>query len=59
MEEIKIGVVGCGAIGRDHIRRINEVIQRAHVVAVSDVNIEVGKKLQSDGMHNSFQMGKK
>lgn len=44
MKELRVGVVGCGAIGRDHIRRINEVIQSARVTAVSDVYIEGGKK---------------
>ena len=43
MEQLRIGVVGCGAIGRDHIRRINEVIQGARVTAVSDVFAECGK----------------
>lgn len=45
MNELRIGVVGCGAIGRDHIRRINEVIHGAHVTAVSDVFVEGGMKV--------------
>lgn len=35
---VKIGVIGTGAIGRDHARRINEVLGGAKVVALSDVN---------------------
>ena len=57
MSELRIGVVGCGAIGRDHIRRINEVIQRAHVVAVSDVNIEGGKKVAEQWNAQFFSDG--
>ena len=33
---LKIGVIGCGDMGRDHIRRITERIQGAEVVAVSN-----------------------
>lgn len=37
MEKIlKIGIIGCGAIGRDHCRRIIETVPGATVVAVSD-----------------------
>src|SRR5574344_785190 len=33
---LKIGISGCGAIGRDHCRRIIETVPGANVVAVSD-----------------------
>ena len=33
---LKIGIVGCGAIGKDHCRRIIETVPGATVVAVSD-----------------------
>ena len=33
---LKIGLIGCGAIGRDHCRRIIETVPGATVVAVSD-----------------------
>lgn len=35
---LKIGVIGCGMIGRDHTRRIQQVLTGAQVVALSDVN---------------------
>ncbi|MFZ0099447.1 MAG: Gfo/Idh/MocA family oxidoreductase, partial [Gemmobacter sp.] len=35
---LKIGVIGTGAIGRDHARRINQVLAGGKVVALSDVN---------------------
>lgn len=34
---LKVGVIGCGGMGKDHIRRITNKIQGAEVVAVSDV----------------------
>ncbi|MEG2177145.1 MAG: Gfo/Idh/MocA family oxidoreductase [Oscillibacter sp.] len=33
---LNIGIIGCGAIGRDHCRRIIETVPGATVVAVSD-----------------------
>jgi myo-inositol 2-dehydrogenase/D-chiro-inositol 1-dehydrogenase len=35
---VRIGVIGTGAIGRDHTRRINEVLAGGRVVALSDVD---------------------
>ena len=35
---LRIGVIGTGAIGRDHSRRINQVLGGAKIVALSDVN---------------------
>ena len=32
---LKIGLIGCGAIGKDHCRRIIECVPGATVVAVS------------------------
>ena len=37
MEHIlQVGIIGCGAIGRDHCRRIMDTVPGATVVAVSD-----------------------
>lgn len=33
---LKIGVIGCGAIGRDHIRRLQDIVPGAAVTACSD-----------------------
>ena len=33
---LRIGIIGCGAIGKDHCRRIMETVPGATVVAVSD-----------------------
>lgn len=44
-EELKIGVVGVGAIGRTHIERIQNNLQGAVVTACADVNVEFGKSV--------------
>ncbi|SCK22834.1 Gfo/Idh/MocA family protein [Vogesella sp. LIG4] len=35
---LQIGVIGTGAIGQDHIRRITQALSGARVVAVNDIN---------------------
>lgn len=49
---LKLGVIGTGAIGQEHIRRCNNVLQGAKVVAVSDINVESAqaalRRLNSD-----------
>lgn len=35
---LQIGVIGTGAIGQDHIRRISQTLTGARVVAVTDIN---------------------
>jgi len=37
---LKLGVIGTGAIGQEHIRRCSQVLQGATVVAVSDINLK-------------------
>ncbi|MBI3146431.1 MAG: Gfo/Idh/MocA family oxidoreductase [Pseudogulbenkiania sp.] len=46
---LKIGVIGCGMIGRDHTRRIQQVLTGAQVVALSDVN-----KANADSVRNEL-----
>lgn len=38
--DLRIGVIGTGAIGQEHIQRLNHKTQGAHVVAISDINKE-------------------
>ena len=45
MADLKIGLIGTGAIGRTHIERINNTLQGAKVIAVSDAFAEPGKKV--------------
>lgn len=44
---VKIGVVGTGAIGCDHIRRCTQTLKGAEIVAVSDVDPEHARKAVS------------
>lgn len=37
---LKLGVIGAGAIGKEHIRRCTQTLQGATVVAVSDINAD-------------------
>src|SRR5215207_7886049 len=54
---LRIGVVGTGVMGQDHIRRLAASVLRVEVVAVSDVNLEqaervggsVGARAYADG----------
>ncbi len=43
--ELRIGVVGLGAIGREHVKRLTERITGCRVVAVSEMNEEIGKQV--------------
>lgn len=45
MELLRIGVVGCGAIGREHIDRITNRLSGGKVVAVSDLFVEGAHKV--------------
>ena len=44
---LNIGVIGCGGMGRDHIKRIAERTQGAQVVAVADMVESIAKKVRS------------
>ncbi len=43
MSELKIGLVGTGAIGRTHIERINNKLSGAKVIACADANVDFCK----------------
>jgi myo-inositol 2-dehydrogenase/D-chiro-inositol 1-dehydrogenase len=42
---LRVGVIGTGMIGQDHIRRITHVVSGAEVVAVSDANEVLAKEV--------------
>lgn len=43
MELLKLGVIGTGAIGRDHMRRITNNLSGGIITAVTDVNAEAAR----------------
>ena len=45
---LRIGVIGTGAIGRDHARRINQVLAGARITALTDVNLDSARSVQAD-----------
>ena len=36
---VRVGVIGVGVIGQDHVRRISQVLTGGAVVAVTDVDL--------------------
>ncbi|MBV4430842.1 Gfo/Idh/MocA family oxidoreductase [Clostridium tyrobutyricum] len=43
--DLKVGVIGTGGIGQEHIRRLTNVITGAKVTAVSDINEGTAQKI--------------
>jgi myo-inositol 2-dehydrogenase / D-chiro-inositol 1-dehydrogenase len=44
---LRVGVIGTGMIGQDHIRRMTTVLSGVRVTAVTDVDAETAKKVAS------------
>ena len=42
---LRVGVIGTGMIGQDHIRRMTKVLSGVRVTAVTDVDTDVAKKV--------------
>jgi myo-inositol 2-dehydrogenase/D-chiro-inositol 1-dehydrogenase len=45
---LKLGVIGTGAIGQDHIRRCSQTLLNSQVVAVTDINLAQAAKVVAD-----------
>ncbi|RIM29000.1 inositol 2-dehydrogenase, partial [Staphylococcus cohnii] len=46
--ELRIGVIGIGAMGRDHVDRINNRVNGAKVSAISVINVEVATAYEEE-----------
>lgn len=45
---VRVGVIGVGMIGQEHIRRLTHVLSGARVVAVTDVDLDRAKSVAAD-----------
>ncbi|VBB09792.1 Hypothetical protein LUCI_5090 [Lucifera butyrica] len=43
--DLRVGVIGTGAIGEDHIRRLTHTVTGANVVALSDINVQNARRI--------------
>lgn len=47
-KELRVGVVGCGAIGKEHVKRLTEVVPETRVTAVSDYFEEAANQVAKE-----------
>lgn len=45
---LKLGVIGTGAIGQEHIRRLSQTLLGSEVVALTDINLDQAAKVARD-----------
>ncbi len=57
MERLRIGIIGCGAIGKDHLSRIRNEIPGAVVTSIYEINSKVSKSLEQEYSVQAFHSG--
>lgn len=57
MAEVKVGVIGCGAIGRLHVDRLQNLVPETRVVAVSDYYHEAAEQVAGKYGIKSYALG--
>lgn len=57
MAEVKVGVIGCGAIGRLHVDRLQNLVPETQVVAVSDYYQEAADQVAAKYGIKSYAAG--
>lgn len=55
--DLRIGVIGTGAIGREHIKRFDSNITGCKVVAVSDINVEAATAIAEQYQAKFYKEG--
>ncbi len=55
MKELKIGLVGTGAIGRTHIKRINNKLRGGKVIGCADPSVDFGKSVAKECDLKSYE----
>lgn len=57
MERVKTGIIGCGAIGQEHLARINNEIPGAVVTSVYEISSTVSRSLEDKYGVKTFSSG--
>lgn len=56
-KEIRVGLIGCGAIGKEHLNRLTNVVPQTRVVGVYDYFPEAAEKMAQKYDAQSFASG--
>jgi len=57
--DLRVGIIGTGAIGEDHIRRLTDIITGVKVVALTDINVDSAKRIADKYGAKFYSTGEK